>query len=122
MKKSIKVLLVVFVLLFGICVVTGCDKDTNKKESTKTEEKKKDPIVGSWEYEGGSYVYTFNEDGSGNYLAGKTKMEFTYKVDGSKLSITYKGNTTPFETTFTIKDEVLTIKDSFDNDVVYKKK
>ena len=49
-------------------------------------------------------------------------MNCTYEVDGDKLSILYTGNTAPFETTYKIEGDTLTIKDSLDSDVVYKRK
>ena len=80
-------------------------------------------IVGKWESEMGGYVYTFNEDGTGNYAYGESKMEFTYKTtEDGKLSILYTGNTAAFETTYTIDGNTLNIKDSFDNDTIYKRK
>lgn len=49
-------------------------------------------------------------------------MPFTYTIEDDKLSILYEGNTAPFETTYKVSDNTLTIKDSFDADVVYNKK
>ena len=48
-------------------------------------------------------------------------MEFTYTTEGDKISILYKGNTAPFETTFTIEGNKLNMKDSFGKDTIYKK-
>lgn len=62
------------------------------------------------------------EDGSGNYDAAGVAMPFTYTIEDDKLSILYEGNTAPFETTYKVSDNTLTIKDSFDADVVYNKK
>ena len=50
------------------------------------------------------------------------KMVVTYEVDGENLSITYKGNTVPFKTTFKIDSKKLIIKDSFGSDVEYIRK
>ncbi len=75
-------------------------------------------IVGKWEYQTGGYTYTFNEDGTGNFNG----SEFTYTVDGDKLSIMYTGNTVPFETTFTIDGNKLDIKDSLGNSTIYNRK
>ncbi len=80
-------------------------------------------IVGIWEHSNGGYTYTFNEDGSGNYKYGTTSIEFTYTTsEDGKLSILYKGNTDPFETTYTISGKKLYIKDSFGSDTIYKRK
>ena len=40
----------------------------------------------------------------------------------NNISILYNGNTVPFETTFKIENDTLTIIDSFGKDVVYKRK
>ncbi len=103
MKKSLLLCLAVVALF----VVVGCSK--------------KDPIVGKWAYGSGeSFMFTFNSDGTCHYTA--NNKDCTYKVDGDKLAITYEGSDAPFETTFKIEDNKLTIKDSFDNEVVYNKK
>ena len=110
MKKYLKI---VAVVLIGVLFLAGCKKGA------------KDSIVGSWKYESADYTYTFKEDGTGTYNALGTIMEFTYTIDETgeekKISILYKGNTAPFETTFTIKDKELNIKDSFGKDTIYKK-
>ena len=103
MKKG---LLFTLVLLVGVVALTGC----GKKE-------KKDPIVGKWAL--GSFVYTFNSDGTCNYSAAG---DCTYKINGDKISITYDGMTVPFESTFSIDGNKLNIKDSFGNDTIYTKK
>ena len=102
MKKT----LVVTLLLVGIFALLGCTK--------------KDGLVGKWAH--GSFVYTFNSDKSCSYDVAGTKMECTYTIDGDKLSILYKGNTAPFETTYKIEGNTLTIKDSAGSDVEYTRK
>lgn len=99
MKRFLLSVLLVAVLL----VATACGKKG---------------LVGSWNYEGTNYTYTFNEDGTGEYAGAK----FTYTTEGDKLSILYDGNTAPFETTYKIEDNKLIIKDSLDNDVIYVRK
>ena len=80
-------------------------------------------VVGSWVSEAmKEYVYTFNEDGTGNYAMGDTKKDLTFKVAGGKLEILFKGDTAPFKTPVRIEGNKLIIKDSFDKDVVYIKK
>ena len=124
MKK--KILLLVMIVLCGV-ILTGCkselaDNNTNSSQTTNESKKSDNSLVGSWEYESGGFVYTFNKDKSGTYDTAGTKMKFTYEVDGNKLSILYEGNTDPFETTYKIDGNTLTIKDSLDNDVKYIKK
>ena len=107
MKKLIKVLFVVLVLSFSIFGLAGCNKND------------KNPIVGKWQSKDySSYVYTFNEDGTGDYSG----TEFTYKTEGDKISIQYKSSTVPFESTYEIKDNVLNIKDSSGKDTLYTRK
>ena len=60
--------------------------------------------VGKWAH--GSYVYTFNADGTCSYDAAGTLMKCTYKTDGDKLSIQYEGKNMA----------------SFDNDTIYTRK
>ena len=100
--KAIGLFLAIFVIAL---VVVGCGKSENS-------------IVGTWTSESGSFVYTFNEDGTGDYSG----AAFTYTTVDDKLSITYNGSTSPFETTYTIDGNTLNVKDSFGNDTIYKRK
>ena len=102
MKKT----LVVALLLVGVLTLFGCSK--------------KEGLVGKWAH--GSYVYTFNEDKTCSYEAFGTKMECTYEDEGTKVSILYKGNTMASTYEYKIEDDTLTIKDSFGQDVIYKRK
>ena len=100
-----RVLSIVALVLVSSVLFVGCGKKG---------------LVGSWVHETySSYVYTFNEDKTCTY----STMECTYEYDEEKgtLSILYKGNTVPFETTYKIDGDKLTIKDSLENDVVYKR-
>ena len=106
MKTILKHFLFAFVLLIGVVALVGCGK--------------KATIVGSWDHSG--YVYTFNKDGSGNYDALGTKMEFTYEDKGDKVAIKYTGNTKATDYEYKIEGKKLIIKDSFGNDVEYTKK
>lgn len=115
MKKVVKTMLLVVALFVGVVTLSAC----NKKDSTS---KSKNPLVGSWEYTTGGYTYTFNEDGTGTYEMGSSKMEFTYTTDGNKIAITYKGNTSAFETEYSIDGDTLNVKDSIGNDTLYKRK
>ena len=99
MKKG----LLVCLLVVSCLLIVGCGK--------------KDGLVGEWAYSS-AFVFKFNEDKTCSY-AGRN---CTYTVDGDKLSILYDGDTEPFETTFKIEGDKLTIKDSLDNDVVYTRK
>ena len=110
MKNFFKTLLVVFVVVISVFAFTGC-KD--KKASRKS-------IIGSWA--DGSYTYTFNEDGTGNYAYDGTKMEFTYEDNGKEVTILYNGNTISTTYAYRIEGKKFIIKDSFGNDIEYIKK
>ena len=84
MKKTLFVLLL---LTVGVITLTGCGKSN--------------PLVGKWVQ--GSFVYTFNADGTCSYDAAGTLMKCTYKTDGNKLSILYEGSDVSFDTTYSIK-------------------
>lgn len=114
MKNVLKSILLILVLLIAVFALTACG---NKEESNS----KKATIVGSWKYDGADYTYTFNEDGTGDYSAAGTKMEFTYTTEDNKISILYTGNTAPFETEYSIDGDTLNIIDSFGRDTLYKK-
>lgn len=79
-------------------------------------------LVGSWEYEGGMFIYTFKPDGTGFYDIGSDKMNFTYEVKGNTVSFLYDGNTEPMELEFEIDGDTLNMKDSFGSDTIYKRK
>lgn len=49
-------------------------------------------------------------------------MEFTYTDKGKSVEILYTGNTAPSDFEYIINGDTLTIKDSFGDDVVYKRK
>jgi hypothetical protein len=82
----------------------------------------KDALVGSWEYQGGGYTYTFNADGTGTYDISGNVMKFTYEATDSKLSITYEGNTAPMTLDYSISGKVLNVKDSNGADTLYNRK
>lgn len=113
MKKYIKNLLLVLVLVITLFSITACGK-------------KKNELVGSWKYDttikGYDFIYTFNEDGTGKYDAAGTILKFTYKVDGNKISFKYTGeNMETWDTTFSVKGDTLNVKDSNNEDTLYKK-
>lgn len=78
-------------------------------------------IVGSWEYESGGFVYTFNDNGTGTYDVAGNVMNFTYETDGTKLKITYEGSPA-MELEYELNGDTLNVKDSTGNDTIYKRK
>ena len=112
MKKSFIGIAIAMGLL--VIALVGCGK--NEDNGAKG-------IVGVWKndtaYAGYEFVYTFNEDGTGNYNSAGTDMPFTYKTSGDDLSILYDGNTVSFDTKYEIKGNVLNVKDSNNQDTLY---
>ena len=105
MKRILKGIVVVFAFVLVLVGVTGCgDKG----------------LVGSWKH--GSFVYTFNDDNTGDYSFGNAKMKFKYEDNGKKVKITYDGNTTGSTYEYKIDADKLIIKDSFGKDVEYTRK
>lgn len=104
MKKVFKSIVVVFTFVFVVLGVTGCgDKG----------------LIGTWKH--GSFAYVFEENNTGYYKVGDTKMKFKYEDDGKKVKITYTGNTTGSTYEYKIDGKKLIIKDSFGNNVEYTK-
>ena len=106
MKKGI--ISLILVLTIAVLLV-GCGK--------------KKGLVGTWEHEtGSSYKYVFNEDKTCSYEYFGKKMECTYEDDGKSVKVLYTGNTVASTYEYTIDGDTLTIKDSFNKDVIYKRK
>ena len=113
MKKGFKGLLLILFLLVTVFTITACGK-------------KKNELVGTWKNDttikGYEFIYTFNEDGTGKYDAAGNVMKFTYKVDGDKISFKYDGeDMATWDTTFSVKGDTLNVKDSNNQDTLYKK-
>lgn len=115
MKRVIKAFVIALVLSVSVITLSACNKKDSASNSSKN------PLVGSWKYEGGNFTYTFKDDGTGTYNAAGNLMEFTYTTDENKIAITYTGNTAAFETEYSIDGDTLNVKDSLGNDTLYKK-
>ena len=85
------------VLFLSVIFLTGCGK--NK-------------VVGSWyiinENSINSY-YTFNKDMTGSYNFNGISSEFTYEIDGNKMTLNFVNSIVPSSFEFEIKDNTLTI-------------
>ena len=140
MKKTLTVLLVILVLIAGLIVglfalkggneekTNTINTSTNTKTVTNTTTENSTnggSVVGVWKNDntlpGVTFTYTFNADGTGKYDSAGTIMPFTYKTDGNKISILYDGDEVPFDTTYGVNGNILNVKDSSNNDVLYTK-
>lgn len=84
-------------------------------------------IVGTWNYykDGNTSTdiyYTFDKGNTGSYTYSGNSRKFKYEDRGTKVVITYDGDTASSEFDYTIDKGILTIKDSFGSDVTYKRK
>ena len=115
--RSTKLLAIVLMLVIACVLLAACGAaDGGETESAN-------PLVGDWASQdySGAFIFTFNEDGTGNYDAAGTQMPFTYTAEDGQLSILYDGDTLPFESEYTVEGTVLTMKDSLGEDVIYNK-
>ena len=112
------------IILFATEVLPPNENTINKENTTNTESTINNKIIGEWESQDfdGTFVYTFKDDGSGNYDAQGLQMPFTFTTNGDKISILYNGDTNSFDTVYKIDDDVLMLKDSLDQDVLYNRK
>ena len=113
MKKIIKKVSLFIVLLSVVVFISACGNSNS--------------IVGTWNYYTGSNTsndiyYTFDKGTTGSYTYSGNTRKFTYEDRGNKVMIKYDGDTASSEFDYSISDGILTIKDSFGNDVTYKRK
>ena len=112
MRHNFKRLFLTCILLLSVFIITACGN--------------KNKLVGTWKndttFKGYEFVYTFNSDGTGKYDAAGTVMNFTYKTDGNKISFKYTDNDmATWDTTYSVDGKTLNIKDSNNEDTLYKK-
>ena len=111
-NRIIKPLLVIFV---SILVLTGCKKE------------KDNPLVGTWDLYRDDKVdqevyYTFEKDNKGSYTIYGGTRELTYELKDNVIVITYVGDSKSSETDYSIRDDILTIKDGFGDNITFKKR
>lgn len=142
MKKITKMISVVIVMLLVVSLAAcGNSKKDNtatnsaqNTESTTTAQNTDDTttatasdsdaqkaIVGTWEYQGGGFTYTFNEDGTGVYDVSGTLMNLTYTITDTKISIAFDGSSS-MELDYQLSGDKLNIKDSLGEDTIYIRK
>ena len=135
MKRMFKIMVSVLCLSAMLFAFTACSQNKGTSSENEnvapienenvapTENENVAPIVGKWEYEDSSDMYyTFNEDGTGLYYFVSGEMKFTYEDDGEAVTLYYETATEPSTYQYTIKDNVLSIEDSFGEYVTYIKK
>ena len=128
MKRIISLVLVV--MLLGTCgLLVGCGKSGDKKA---TNEKYTDAkgheldgnLIGKWKckFGGSDYVYTFKKDGTGVYDVAGTKMNIAeWYTEKAVLKIKFNPDDASMDLPYKLKGDKLTVKDSLDEDVVYKR-
>ena len=115
MRKKISFsMLTALVALISCFLFTSCEKDKDKN---------KNHLSGTWEWKNTNSLgeeresWIFYSDGTGSYYG----RDFTYTTSGDQLSILYNGDTVSFDTTYTIENNKLNVRDSFGNDTIYNR-
>jgi len=121
MKKSVKRLLFSLVFVIFTVLLSGCEKK-------ELDEK----IFGTWEYseDGYSTEFIFKEDGTGSETIKILDSEeskdsissFTYKTKSGIIYITFENDSVEFEYKYRFNDKDLVLKDSFNEEITYKKR
>ena len=134
MKRSMKFVSLCLAASLVAIPLTACggnnsNNTTNKTSQTSSQNAPattattgKEALVGSWEYQGGGFTYTFNADGTGTYDVGGKLMKFTYEATDTSISFTYEGDTAPMTLNYSINGKVLNVKDSNGSDTLYNRK
>ena len=105
MKRSIKSLLLAFVVMFSIILLSGCG---NSKIDSK--------IIGTWEFSGDGFnsVYVFNGDGTGSQMLtvdeNSSTNKLTYETKDGKMLITFENDTDVFEYGYRFSVDNLVLK------------
>ncbi|MCR4605186.1 MAG: hypothetical protein K5639_04215 [Eubacterium sp.] len=97
--------------------------DSDKKDKAKSSESK---LVGTWKCEYDldkntklTAVYVFNDDGTGSYDLEGQVTKFTYKDNGKKLTIKFKGTDGDMKLKYKISGDKFTYKDITGNKVEF---
>ena len=114
--------------------LTGCGGNDSTSSSAPSEtasgssasevSETANPLIGQWQAQQvEEAIYTFNEDGTGEYLIMGTVMPLEYQLSDGKITISFKmEGYTPMTLDYDLNGTVLNIKDSFGNDTFYDKK
>ncbi len=78
-------------------------------------------VVGTWAGKDGTdeLLYVFREDGTGTAKAGNASADFTYAIDGNKISVTVGDNTAT--ASFEVKNDTLTLTDEYGTTILTRK-
>ena len=125
------VLLLTFAAVFT--ALAGCHQpDNNSQPASDTETSpavsssapvNENPLIGQWESDlTENMVYTFNADGTGQYLVMGNTMPLEYSIKDSKITINFLvEGYSPMKLEYAFDGDSLNIKDSFGNDNFYHK-
>ena len=78
-------------------------------------------LIGKWNFPSLPCSYNFLPDGSGYYSFMGGKKEFSYMDNSDSVTIHFTGDALPNTFKYVIKEDILSIQDSFGDYVKYKK-
>ncbi len=117
MKKMASLAAMLLVLVMMVGTLAACHQK-GEESSVAADE----PLTGRWtsdKMEG--YDLYFNEDGTGKSDSRGYISEYTYTVAGDQLTYHHTKSNSETTKTFTIKGDLLTIKDDMGGITTYKK-
>lgn len=78
-------------------------------------------VVGTWIGKDGDdeLLYVFREDGTGTAKAGNASSDFTYAIEGSRISVTVGGTTN--SASFEVTESTLSLTDEYGTTVLTRK-
>ena len=119
MKKVFFSMIAVVIMAFAFVSCGNNGNGGNKGDA------KEQGLVGNWYYNDNTY-YTFNEDGTGLYMAyGVLVGNFTYSTSDGKLTLNYEDYTVPTVFNYKVEGKTLTIlsgEGNIGSDTEYKRK
>ena len=113
-KKTLRIIIKSLNILLISLFLFAC---SNKKAENQS-------IIGSWEsVDSPGSFYSFNQKNKGFFDSDGMIMNFTYKIDGNKLEITWEGSSDPQIWEFKIVNNILGLKNEGSDAILsYKKK
>ena len=82
-----------FVLLFGLSIMTSCEKENLEDDNKKTEKTSKtdeDRFIGTWigEEDGEEYKFIFKSGGKGSYTEDGERFQIEWEINEKKQILT----------------------------------